>query len=147
MSSHGIVFICSPLRGNVEENTKKCKKYCKFACYNHYTPFAPHLFYTRFLNDDVESERTLGIQCGLSMLEKCDEIWVFAKEDGSVSQGMQIEINKANNLKKKVKYFNYDCTIDLSKINIDDFEERAAIMQYDGGFTKEEAEILSLNYI
>jgi hypothetical protein len=81
------------------------------------------------------------------MLEKCDEIWVFAKEDGSVSQGMQIEIDKANNLKKKVKYFNYDCTIDLSKINIDDFEERAAIMQYDGGFTKEEAEILSLNYI
>ena len=43
--NHKLVYICSPLRGNVESNQEKCRRYCKFACDLGVVPFAPHIFY------------------------------------------------------------------------------------------------------
>ena len=43
------VFICSPFRGEVYKNIVNAKKYCRFAVDSGYIPFAPHLFFPRFL--------------------------------------------------------------------------------------------------
>lgn len=103
--NHKLVYICSPLRGNVESNQEKCRWYCKFACNLGVVPFAPHIFYTQFLSDDVEKEREMGIDCGLEILRKCDEIWVFVTEEYGITNGMKKEINVAKRNGIKLKYF------------------------------------------
>lgn len=89
----------------MESNQEKCRWYCKFACNLGVVPFAPHIFYTQFLSDDVEKEREMGINCGLEILRKCDEIWVFVTEEYGITNGMKKEINVAKRNGLKLKYF------------------------------------------
>jgi hypothetical protein len=56
-------------------------------------PIAPHVYFTQFLREEVESERKLGITLGLELLATCDEIWVF--DFNGVSEGMEHEIDFA----------------------------------------------------
>ena len=86
------VYICSSLRGNVEENRKKAERYCRYAVRMGAIPYAPHAYFTRFLNDDVPEERDLGMCEGLFWLSLCSEIWVFGDV---VTAGMQKEIDYA----------------------------------------------------
>lgn len=139
------VFICSPFRGNVALNIERCRGYCRFACKNHYIPFAPHLFYPQFLRDNVESERKLGIHHGIEMLKLCDEMWVFRAEDKSITEGMQAEIEQAKALNMRIKFFRYNYAIELFGLDIDAFEERAAIIQYESNISRTEAEIKALD--
>lgn len=101
-----LVYICSPLRGDVESNQEKCRRYCKFACDLGVVPFAPHIFYTQFLSDDVEKEREMGIDCGLEVLKRCDEMWVFITDEYGITEGMKKEIGFAvkNNIEIKTCY-------------------------------------------
>ena len=92
-----LIFICSPYAGDIEVNTIKAKEYCRWAyLYKDVNVFAPHLFYTQFLEESVPRERRYGISLGMDMLEKCDEMWVFGTE---ISKGMGQEIERARQLK------------------------------------------------
>ena len=104
--NHKLVYICSPLRGDVESNQEKCRQYCKFACDLGVVPFAPHIFYTQFLSDDLEKEREIGIDCGLEVLKRCDEMWVFITDEYGITEGMKKEIYFAveNNIEIKRCY-------------------------------------------
>lgn len=42
-----------------------------------YAPFAPHLFFPQFLDDEIPEERELGMFMAIIMLTKCAELWVF----------------------------------------------------------------------
>lgn len=77
-----LVFISSPYRGNIAENTRKAKEYCMLAIKQGHTPFAPHLLYPGIVDDDAT-----GILLGLDVLERCDELWQF----GKCTEGMKIE--------------------------------------------------------
>ena len=94
------VFICSALRGNVEENLQKARMYCRSAVEEGYLPLAPHLLFPQFLDDDVEEERQTGIQMGLELLALCNEVWVF----GKTSEGMKMEIAYAKKIGVPVSY-------------------------------------------
>lgn len=96
-----LIFVSSPLRGDIQKNLEMVKKYCKLVVDEGHIPFAPHLFYTQFLDDEIGDERCLGMQMGLDMLELCDELWAFPTW-GKVSEGMSIEIKLAKELKKTV---------------------------------------------
>jgi hypothetical protein len=50
------VFISSPLRGRIEENILREKKYCREAVLKGFVPLVPHLYFTLFLNDNIEAE-------------------------------------------------------------------------------------------
>ena len=54
-----LVYICSPYRGNTNENIENARKYSRFAVIHHSIPIAPHLLFPQFLDD------TLGekLQC------------------------------------------------------------------------------------
>lgn len=56
---------------------------------------APHLYFSSYLDDLVPAERTAGMQMGLQILKRCDEIWVF----GTPTEGMRGEIKLAKSLK------------------------------------------------
>ena len=96
------VFICSPFRGEVYKNIVNAKKYCRFAVDSGYIPFAPHLFFPRFLSDENEYERSLGIKMGKVFLDDCRELWWFGNK---ITEGMQIEIDRAKHRKLTIRHF------------------------------------------
>ena len=108
---HGmpLVFICSPYRGDIKKNTLLARRYCRFAYLHGYNPFAPHLFYPRFLNEDSEFEREMGIKMGKAILAKCSEVWWFGDEP---TEGMKAELKTAKGYNKKIRHF----TVNLEEV-------------------------------
>lgn len=102
-----MVFICSPYAGDgMPVNILNARRYCRFAVDTGHNPFAPHLFYTQFLNDALPEERKTGMELGLAFMTKCAEVWVFGEY---ISPGMEQEIHKAEARAMKVRYFTADC--------------------------------------
>lgn len=100
-----LVYICSPYRGDERENTLRAQYYCRFAVSKGYIPIAPHIYFTQFLADQKESERSVAIFMNLVLLGKCHELWCFGEK---VSDGMQVELDKAKHLRKILRYFTED---------------------------------------
>jgi len=95
------VYVASPFAGDVEENVRKTKGYCKFVADEGMVPLAPHLHYPQFLDDNNPQERELGLMFSLSLLSKCDELWVF----GGISKGVRGEIDTAEKIGMPIRYF------------------------------------------
>ena len=100
-----LVFICSPYRGEtpdeVQQNTRNTEWYCRLAYTLGYIPFAPHLYFTRFLADNCETERKDGMAMGKVIMLQCAELWVFGDK---ISDGMRSEIAYAEAHSIPVKY-------------------------------------------
>lgn len=94
--SKKFVYICSPCRGDYEQNIQKARAYCHviMKCFPTVIPIAPHIYFTQFLDDTKQNERSLGMEAGLALLDMCDEIWVFGLDNPS--EGMQAEIDYAH---------------------------------------------------
>lgn len=95
-----VVYICSPYAGDIDGNTEKARKYSRFAVDNGVIPIAPHLLFPQFISE--ETERDLAMFINLVLLTKCLELWVFGSH---VSEGMQAEIDKAEQRNMKIRYF------------------------------------------
>ncbi|KLU66731.1 hypothetical protein DEAC_c13990 [Desulfosporosinus acididurans] len=95
-SKKQLVYICSPLRGDIERNIIKAQGYCRDAINYNVVPIAPHVYFTQFLNDLIPKEREIGMELGIELLKKCDEVWVFGLQNPS--EGMKAEIELANEL-------------------------------------------------
>ena len=94
------VFVCSRYAGDVAQNTETAERLCRMVALAGHAPFAPHLLYTRFLNDGDPAERARGINLGLRFMEACDEVWLYAPD--SISAGMKVELEHAGKLGKPV---------------------------------------------
>ena len=101
-----LVYVCSPYRGNVEENVNKAREYSRFTFNKKNIPITPHLLYPQFLNDDDLFERNIAIhKINYVLLGLCKEMWVFGDD---ITEGMQREILVAKKRKKVIRYFNKD---------------------------------------
>jgi hypothetical protein len=93
------VFVASPLRAagdfTFEGNLDLARRLCLRVVEMGNAPFAPHLLYTQFLDDDDEIHRAKGIACGETFLEVCDELWAYCFREGGPSSGMRYEIDMA----------------------------------------------------
>lgn len=101
------IFICSPYRGDVDENVEKAKKYCRNII-DWYSwagelavPIAPHLYFPQILDDENEDNRRLGIKMGLELMKNCDVVLVFGD---TVTEGMKQEIEFAQIIGLPVEY-------------------------------------------
>lgn len=90
------IFVCSPLRGDIENNIRRAKELCAETVRMGHASFAPHAFYTQFLDDTVQKERETGIAAGIEFLKVCDEVWVYAVD--GITSGMQQEVDLAAKL-------------------------------------------------
>lgn len=90
-----LIYVCSPYKGDVELNTANAQKYCADIIKEGNIPIAPHIYFTQFLNDDNPEERRLGIQAGVVLLEKCEELRVYGS---IITEGMAHEIEAAKSL-------------------------------------------------
>jgi len=97
------VFICSALRGSAS-NEYKALQYSKYAVRKGVSPYTPHVFLTRFLDDSIESERLAGMECGQAFLPSCHELWAFTVA-GRISSGMRGEVEAALDLSIPVRWF------------------------------------------
>jgi hypothetical protein len=101
-----LVFICSPLAGDVEHNLERARRYCRFAVTKGAIPLAPHLLFPQFMDDGDKTQRNLAILMGLVLLSKCHELWRFGNK---ISPGMAIELEKAKRLGIPVWHFTGQC--------------------------------------
>lgn len=88
------VFIASPFRGLVTAKMI-AQEMCREAFAQGLAPYAPHLLYPDFLDDNSLAERTAGIRAGLSFLEACDRLWFYCPPGHSPSEGMLRELHHA----------------------------------------------------
>ena len=100
-----LVYICSPLSGDVAGNTERARKFCRFALEKGQIPLAPHLMFPQFMDDDNPEERELALFMDIILLGKCSEVWVLGN---TVSEGMAEEIAVATKRRQPVRYFNSD---------------------------------------
>ena len=101
-----LVFICSPLAGDVEHNLEQARRFCRFAVTKGAIPLAPHLLFPQFMDDSDKIERNLAIFMGLVLLSKCHELWCFGNK---ISSGMAIELEKAKRLGIPIRHFTGQC--------------------------------------
>jgi len=101
-----LVYICSPLSGDIPGNQDKARRYCRFAVDSGYIPLAPHLFFPQFMRENVQAERDLALFMDVVLLSKCAELWVFGS---TISEGMSIEIEKAKRKGQPIRYFTEEC--------------------------------------
>ena len=90
MKRQKIVYICSPLRGDLEGNIAKANFYSRFDA-----------IFTQFLNDCNPNERKSGMAMGLELLDRCDELWAFGP---LISDGMKKEIEHARRKDIPIRY-------------------------------------------
>lgn len=100
-----VAYIASPLRGDIEGNMIKAADFCHFAAENGYIPYAPHLLFPQFLNDNIQEERFAAMQMSEEMQKRCDELWVFC-ENTEPSEGMRSEIENAKKANTCIRFFN-----------------------------------------
>lgn len=105
------IFICSPFRGNIEENKKAAQFYAKIVIGTGRVPIAPHLYFPQFLDEDNPNERMNGIEMGLELMDACDEVYLFGF---NITEGMKFELDHAR--AKRIPVCLYD--ENMSRVNI-----------------------------
>ena len=90
-----LVYIASPLSGDVEQNLDFARQACLNAMTQGATPFAPHLLYPQMLDDNDPAQRELGMKMGNQILALCDELWLCGDV---ISSGMRKENELAEEL-------------------------------------------------
>lgn len=101
-----VVYICSPLSGDIESNQAKARSYCRFAVDSGYIPIAPHIYFPQFMNEHSPKERNLALFMDMVLLTKCAEVWVFGD---TISRGMSVEMEKARRKGQPIRYFTENC--------------------------------------
>ena len=101
-----VVYVCSPFSDDQTGNTERARRYCRFAVDAGYAPYAPHLFFPQFMDDENPSEREVAMFMAIIMLTKCAELWVFGDR---ITKGMAQEIRKAKARSMTIRYFTTDC--------------------------------------
>ena len=84
-----LVYICSPYSGDVDRNTEKARRYCRFAVDQGAIPLAAHMLLPQFMSET--KERDLALFMDMVLMGKCEQVWVFGEK---ISSGMAAEIAK-----------------------------------------------------
>lgn len=87
-----LIYVASPYAGDIEQNTEFAKRACRHVINEGHAFFAPHLLYPQLLDDSNPQERQVGLDMGLAMLPRCDELWCYGDR---ISHGMHLEIEEA----------------------------------------------------
>ena len=96
-----VVYVASRVRGSLQQNLADAQKYCRYCILQGVIPIVPHLMYVGALNDEEPTERKLGMDLGISILQA-------GFIDEGPSEGMKKEIEIAEKLNILVHYFRKD---------------------------------------
>ena len=88
------VYICSPCRGDYENNIQRAKEYSRAAAMQGCIPITPHIFLTQFMDDTIPAERELALSMGRELVLMCSELWAFGLDHPSAGMAVEIELAK-----------------------------------------------------
>jgi hypothetical protein len=103
-----LVVIESPYAGDIEKNLEFCLNICRYAVSKGYSPYASHLMFTQFLDDNVPEERQAGIDCGLAWGEKADMVWICLRPAESLSNGMRYAFEEHLKNRRHIRLMRFD---------------------------------------
>lgn len=86
------VYICSPCRGDYENNIQRAKEFSRAAVERGCIPVTPHIYLTQFMDDTVPAERELGLSIGRELVLMCDELWAFGLDCPTAGMAAEIEL-------------------------------------------------------
>lgn len=87
-----LVYICAPLRGDVEKNIEFARQKAKEVFQAGDIPICPHLMFPPFADPENPQQDQAAREMGLRLVESCQQVNVY----GTVlSEGMWAEINHA----------------------------------------------------
>ena len=92
------VYICSPCRGDYENNIQRAKEYSRAAVEKGVIPVTPHIYLTQFMDDNVPEERELALKIGSELVLGCSELWAFGIDHPSAGMAAEIELAKAHGI-------------------------------------------------
>lgn len=96
-----LVYICAPLRGNVEQNIEFARQRAREVFQAGDIPVCPHLMFPPIANPGNPDEDQASREMGLRLVALCQQVNVY----GTCTAGMQDEIELAERLEILVKYF------------------------------------------
>ncbi|WP_413523330.1 DUF4406 domain-containing protein [Lactococcus raffinolactis] len=91
-----------------EMDVEKVREYCRFVISCDGIPIAPYLIFHQFLKE--KTEHRFAMEMNFTLLEKCEEFWVFGEK---LSEVMLQELINAELLHKKVHCFT-DCCKEIT---------------------------------
>ena len=94
MTTRPLVLVESPFAGDRALNRRYLKAAIRDCIDRGEAPFASHMLYTQFLDDDDPDEREAGIECGLAWGRHAETTVVY--DDLGISRGMQFGIDRAH---------------------------------------------------
>lgn len=96
---HNLCVVESPFKAETPtelgKNIRFARNVCRHLSMEGYAPFASHLLYPQFLDDDIEEERNRGLACGLRWAE-CAQIVYFClppEKEIKDSKGMMLALS------------------------------------------------------
>lgn len=91
-----MIYVCSRYRADSREelaqNIEIAKWMCQKIVEGGAIPIAPHLYFPRFMDDNMPGDRYFGMGAGKRLMEHCMSFHVVIAE-GIVSEGMREEID------------------------------------------------------
>jgi len=99
-----LVLIESPFAGDVDTNIRYARACMRDSLIRGEYPFVMHLLYTQdgILNDDIPSERNLGIEAGLAGGKQAEKTVVYT--DLGITPGMEKGIQRAIQEGREIEY-------------------------------------------
>jgi len=99
-----LVILESPFAGDLDKNIEYARACFKDCFQRGEYPFASHLLYTQpgILDDNIKTERDLGIRAGLEWGKFADATVVYI--DFGISEGMKLGIDRAKKEGMPVEY-------------------------------------------
>ena len=95
-----LVYICAPLRGNVEKNIEFARQKAQEVFQAGDIPVCPHLMFPPIADPENPKQDQAAREMGLRLVESCQEIRVCGPE---WTEGMRAEIRRAMDLGIQVK--------------------------------------------
>lgn len=96
------VYICSPCRGDYENNIQRAKEYSRAAVEKGVIPVTPHIYLTQFMDDNVPEERELALKIGSELVLGCSELWAFGIDHPSAGMAAEIELATAHGIPVRI---------------------------------------------
>jgi hypothetical protein len=96
------VILESPYAGDIQSNEEYAYKCCLDCLSRGESPYASHLFFTQFLDDNVPEEREQGIQAGFAWRTVAKKTVVYT--DRGISKGMEYGIEHSEKLGIEIEY-------------------------------------------
>lgn len=90
-----LMYICAPLRGDVQKNIQFARRKAKEVFADGDIPVCPHLMFTPIADPENPEQDKRALDMCLKLIERCDRVHVYGPEH---TEGMRQEIRHAERL-------------------------------------------------